>query len=144
LLTINYSFFIQLAIFIALVLFLQKFLFAPVYDQIWDERDQLITGNKQKAEELSEKVDRLIVYHEAQVWASRKLAEEESERTHRQAVKDQEQTIANIRTESNEMIAELRERIAAEFKAAQERIRADAEKMGKTIAQKILGTGVSE
>jgi len=142
-LTINYSFFVQLAIFLAMVLFLKKFLFSPLMN-LWDERENRIAGTKQRAEDLSTTVDRLIVYYEAQIWATRKLAQEEYERNHREIVKDQDNIVVSNRTEANEMIAELREKIAAEFKAAEQRVQADSQLMGKTIAEKILGASISE
>jgi F-type H+-transporting ATPase subunit b len=142
-LTINYSFFVQLAIFLAMVLFVKKFLFSPLLE-LWDERENRITGTKQRAEDLSTTVDRLIVYYEAQIWATRKLAQEDAERNHREIVKDQDNTVVSNRTEANEMIAELREKIASEFKAAQQRVQSESQMMGKTIAEKILGASISE
>lgn len=142
-LAINYSFFVQMVIFLALVFFLQKFLFKPLME-MWDERANLIEGNKQKAEELSTRVDRQIVYYEAQIWATRKLAQEEAERAHRENVRQLEELLLKVKNESNEAVAELREKIAGEFKAAEQRVMAGAEAMGKMIAERILGTSVSE
>ena len=59
-------------------------------------------------------------------------------------MKDQDNIVVSNRTEANEMIAELREKIAAEFKAAEQRVQADSQLMGKTIAEKILGASISE
>ena len=142
-LAINYSFFIQMAIFLAMVFFLQKFLFKPLMD-MWDTRANLIEGNKQRAEELSSKVDQQIVYYEAQIWATRKLAQEDAERTHRENVRHEEELLLKIKNESSEAIAELREKIAGEFKAAEQRVMDSAQAMGKMIAEKILGTSISE
>jgi len=142
-LTINYSFFIEMALFIGMVFFLQRFLLRPLFD-LWDERDNLIEGNKRRAEDLSIRVDQLIVYYEAQVWATRKLAQEEAERTRRETVHDQEELLLKIRNESTEALAELREKIAGEFKAAESRILDSAQSMGQMIAERVLGARASE
>jgi F-type H+-transporting ATPase subunit b len=132
-----------MALFLAMVFFLQKFLFKPLMD-MWDTRANLIEGNKQRAEELSSKVDQQIVYYEAQIWATRKLAQEDAEHTHRENVRHSEELLLKVKNESNEAIAELREKIAGEFKAAEQRVMDNAQAMGKMIAEKILGTSISE
>ena len=142
-LAINYSFFIQLGIFLALVFLLKKFLFDPLMN-LWDERDQLIAGNKKKSEELSAQVDQLIVDYQGKIVSKKRLVQEETDKSRKLAAKDQEDTIAKIHTEANEMIAELREKIAGEFKDARSRIQADSQVMGRKIAEKILGAGISE
>jgi len=138
LLSINYSFFVQLAIFLALVFVLKKFIFNPLMN-LWDERDQLIAGNKEKSEELSAKVDRLIVDYQGKILAKKKQMQEETDKNRKLAVREQEDLVAKLRTQSNEMIAELREKIATEFKDARLRIQSDARLMGEKIAEKILG-----
>jgi len=138
LLTINYSFFVQLAVFLALVLFLQKFLFKPLM-KLWEEREDQIGGNKKRAEELSIKADQLIVYYEAQIWATRRLAQEDSELARRASVKGLEESVLKVRNESTEAIADLRERIAGEFKAAEQRVLDSAQSMGEMIVERILG-----
>ena len=137
-LSINYSFFVQLAIFLALVFVLKKFIFNPLMN-LWDERDQLIAGNKEKSEELSAKVDRLIVDYQGKILAKKKQMQEETDKNRKLAVREQEDLVAKLRTQSNEMIAELREKIATEFKDARLRIQSDARLMGEKIAEKILG-----
>jgi len=138
LLSINYSFFVQLAIFLALVFVLKKFIFNPLMN-LWDERDQLIAGNKEKSEELSAKVDRLIVDYQGKILAKKKQMQEETDKNRKLAAREQEDLVAKLRTQSNEMIAELREKIATEFKDARLRIQSDARLMGEKIAEKILG-----
>lgn len=137
-LSINYSFFVQLAVFLALVFFLKRFLFDPLMG-LWDERDQLIAGNKKKSEELSALADQLIVEYQGKMLDKKKHIQEAIDRNRKQAGKDQEETVSKARTQANDMIAELREKIAGEFKAAESRIRADAQVMGEKIAEKILG-----
>jgi len=143
LLSINYSFFVQLAIFLALVFVLKKFIFNPLMG-LWDERDQLIAGNKQKSEELSAKVDRLIVDYQGKIMAKKKQMQEETDKNRKLAAREQEDLVAKLHTQSNEMIAELREKIASEFKDARSRIQSDAQTMGQRIAEKILGSSLSE
>ena len=142
-LSINYSFFVQLAIFLALVFVLKKFIFNPLMN-LWDERDQLIAGNKEKSEELSAKVDRLIVDYQGKIMAKKKQMQEETDKNRKLAAREQEDLVAKLHTQSNEMIAELREKIASEFKDARARIQSDARLMGERIAEKILGSSVSE
>jgi F-type H+-transporting ATPase subunit b len=142
-LSINYSFFVQLAIFLALVFALKQFVFNPLMG-LWDERDRLIAGNKSKSEELSTRVDQLIVDYQGKIMTKKKQMKEEADKNRKQASKEQEDILGKLHTESNEMIAELRVKIAAEFKDAQARIQADARQMGARIAEKILGSSVSE
>jgi F-type H+-transporting ATPase subunit b len=143
LLSINYSFFVQLAIFLALVFILKRFMFNPLMD-LWDKRDQLIEGNKQKSEELTAKVDRLIVEYQFKVLDKKKQMAVEADKKRKQASSEQDDIIAKLRTSSNEMIAELREKIASEFKDARSRLQADSQAMGQKIAEKILGASVAE
>lgn len=137
-LSINYSFFVQLAVFLALVFFLQKFLFKPLM-RLWEEREEQMEGSRKRAEELSARADQLIVYYEAQLWATRKLAQEDSDTARRALVKELEESVLKVRNESNEAIAELREKIAGEFKAAEQRVLDSAQAMGEMIVERILG-----
>jgi len=138
--SLNYSFFIEIVLFLAMVFFLQRFLFRPLL-KLWDEREDLIEGNRKKAETLSKQVDQMVVYYEAQLWAARRLAQEERERIRRQAGKEQEEIVQVARTEANETIADLREKIALEYREALKRIQDESEAMGKSIAGRILGKG---
>jgi len=141
LISLNYSLFIQLLVFLAIVFFLQRFLFKPLLN-IWQKREEVIVGNRQKAEELSQRLDNLIIQFATQIWAARRLAQEEQEKIRKQNSQEIEQMVQIIRTETNEMIQELREKIALEYKPALGRISEQAEKMGREIAEKILGRGI--
>ncbi len=138
--SLNYSFFIEIALFLAMVVFLQRFLFKPLL-RLWDRREELIEGNRQKAEALSKQVDQMVVYYEAQLWAARRLAQEEREKIRKQAEQEQEEMVRTARTESNEMVAEFKGKIALEYREALKRIQAESEAMGQNIAGRILGKG---
>ena len=139
--SLNYSLFIQLVVFLAVIFFLQRFLFKPLL-AIWGKREEVIEGGRKKAEELSQQVDNLIIQFAAEIWAARKLAQEEQEKIRKQNSQEIEQMVQIIRAETNEMALELREKIALEYKPAQKRIAEQAEKMGGEIAEKILGRAV--
>ncbi len=140
--SLNYSLFVEIILFLAMVVFLQRFLFRPLL-QLWDERDELIEGNKKKAEELSKHLDSMIVFYEAQLWAARKLAAEEQEKIRRTAASEQEELVTTAKNEALETIADLREQIALEYREALKRVEAGAEGMGKSIAEQILGKTVA-
>jgi F-type H+-transporting ATPase subunit b len=137
LLAINYSFFVQLAVFLAMIFILQKFLFKPLMD-LWDKRDEMIDGNRAKADELAGRVDQLIVYYEAQIWATRKLAQEDTDAAKHHGNKQLDDMLQHTRAEANEMITGLRGKIAAQYKEARGTLMTEAEKLGTEIADKIL------
>jgi len=140
--SLNYSLFIEIALFLAIVFFLQRFLFKPLL-KLWDEREEMIDGNRKKAEQISKQLDQMIVYYEAQLWATRRLANDEREKIKRRAELEKEQMVQTSRNEAQEMLGDLREKIALEYREALKRIQEEAELMGKNIAEKILGRNLA-
>jgi len=142
LISLNYSFFVQLFIFLFLVIILNQFLFKPVL-KIWQEREEAIEGKRKKAQELEKQVNELAQRLNQELEKAQERAQKEEEKLKQKFLRQQEELIQKTRSQANEMIAELREKIALEYKTALSQLEQEAENLAQKIAEQILGRKIS-
>lgn len=132
---------IHLVWFMFIIFLLNHLLFKPML-AVMDKRTEKIDGNAKAAKEARDKVDAIISDFEIKLAEARREANQEREVLRKAAAEEEDKIIKSAREYAGNMVAEIREKISAEYDAAQTALRSDSEAMGKEIAGKILGREV--
>lgn len=132
---------IHLVLFLIMVVLLNRLLFQPLF-AVMDQRKSRVNDNRKRAEELSAVNEELVREYRSRLEQAKKEAAQEKETLRRVAAAEEDQIIKAAREQAGNMVADLRERIAGEYREAEGRLRKEAENMGREIAAKMLGRPV--
>ncbi len=132
---------IHMVFFLIMVWVLHQFLFKPILQTI-DARKDTVDGNQGSAKDMDSRADELARQYNEKMEESRKEAVLEKEKLKRAGETEEDRIIKESREKVGDMIADLRERIAADFQQAKQGLQADADAMGKDIAGRVLGRDV--
>ncbi len=138
---LDYTFFIQLSLFIILAISLKFILFDPYLKNL-KKRDEILIGYRKEAEELKQKVDGLLIKFDESIKVARDEARVEYEKIKNEANVERDEILQKARLEVAEIIEKGREGL----KKDKEKIMSDASKhiddISNQIAKKILkGSG---
>ncbi|MCI0662192.1 MAG: ATP synthase F0 subunit B [Acidobacteria bacterium] len=140
-LSIDGSFLFILISIIILIYVLNRTLFKPL-NRVLDERERLGAGRLAEAKRLlKEHEDRLKSY-EGQLRAAKVETFEQQENYRRQAHSDSQKMIAQIKDENAAQIAAAQEEIAKQAAIARQSLEKEARAMASTISSQILHRGV--
>ena len=132
---------IHLVFFLVMVLILNRLLFKPML-QVMDKRKSRVEGNQQDAEAMNARTETLVKdYHQKMEEAKKKISQEK-EGLRKVALAEEDKIIKAARVRAGDAIAELRERIAVEFREAQGRLKKDSEQLGREVAARLLGRAI--
>ena len=131
----------HLVFFVIMVMILNQLLLKPLL-RVMDERQARVQGNRHAAEKASTKAADLMAEYDRQLEAARKQAVQEKDALRAAADAEQEKIIIAAREKAGDLIAGLRERIAAEYQQARDRLTADSRALGREIAGRLLGRPV--
>lgn len=132
---------IHMVFFLIMVWVLHQFLFKPILQTI-DARKDTVDGNQGSTKDMDSRADELARQYNEKMEESRKEAVLEKEKLKRAGETEEDRIIKESREKVGDMIADLRERIAADFQQAKQGLQADADAMGKDIAGRVLGRDV--
>ncbi len=135
---LNYTIFIEMAIFIALVLILNKLLYQPIF-RILDERKRVVEGGIASAESMREEAQRLFAEYEERLVAARQQAVKIVNEAKVRAQEEQKEALAKVRKEFEETLASLKEQLEREKEEAREKLRQTVNVLAILISEKILG-----
>ncbi len=136
----DWTFFIQIGIFLFLVIFLSKVLFKPVI-KVMDAREDMHKGPRAKAAELEKKVETL----KEEVYGAIALAKEGAEKTRLDVLSGARETESRIlednKKEVSEFLDKSRKDILAQVENASKELEKEGEKLGKVLADKLVASG---
>ncbi len=141
--SLNYTILIQLVMFVALVLILNKILYQPIF-RIMDERRRLIDGNLEEAERLNREAQKALEEYEKALVEARQKAVKMVNEAKAKALEEQREALASVRREFEQTMAELKERLAKEEEEARKKLRQTVNVLAILIAEKILGRRLEE
>lgn len=138
---LDYTFFIQLFLFISLAIALKFILFDPYLKNL-KKRDEILIGYRKEAEDIKQKVEQLSQKFDESIRLAREDARKEYENIKNEANNEREKILQEARQRVNEIIEKGRE----DLKKEKENIMADASKhidaISNQITEKILkGSG---
>ncbi len=140
---LNYTILIQMVIFIALVLTLNKILYQPVF-RLMDERKRLIDGNLEEARKLNQEAEKLLEDYERKLVEARQQAVKIVNEAKAKAQEEQKEALAQVRKEFEETFAQLRDRLEKEKEEARKKLRQTVGVLAVLISEKILGRRLEE
>ncbi len=132
---------IHLINFIVLVLILHFVLFQPIR-RIMREREQGISAGLNDAKESQDRVQALTEKHSAALAEAKQKATAAYNGLYQQGVDGQRDLVSAERTKAGEALDRARAEVAAASTAAQGELKAEAERLSREIAAKLLGRAV--
>lgn len=141
LLSVNYTVFIQIIIFLIAIYILNKFVFKPFINLV-DRRDKLTRGAIEEAHELEEKVKAIIEEYDVKLNEARAVAVEERNKLIQEGQNVSQEIIGEARNETGALLDEAKIKLEADTKEIKEKIKNDIDGLAGDIASKILGKEV--
>lgn len=141
LLSVNYTVFIQIIIFLAAIFILNKLVFKPFLNLV-DRRDKLTRGAIEEAHELEEKVKSIIEEYDVKLHEARELAIEERNKLILEGQAVAGEILSKAREETGGLLEEAKAKLAADTKEIKDNIKGDIDKLADDIASKVLGKEV--
>lgn len=131
--------FIQLGIFLFLVVFLSKVLFKPVL-QVLEAREQMHVGPKEEAARLKAEAETLREEVYSAISAAKGEAEKVRAESLDQARKSEGEILAQSRKDTEDFLTKTRADIAQQVDKAAQELRAEGDKIGATLVDKLINT----
>lgn len=134
--------FVQIGIFIVLLLVLKPLLFEPML-KLFEERERRTEGTKREASKEDARSAKALTEYEAALAKARQAGAAERDAIRAEGLRKEAELLADIRNQTASTIEQGRAKLAAEAKAARDRLGAEAAELGRTIASRVLGREVS-
>ena len=131
------SLIIMLAIFLGLMIYLNKTLFQP-YLKVKDDRSTQIDGAKEKAARMQEKADRIFSEYERKLTKAREQAVSERAEVKDTAKEAEQQILSEARGDVDQMLEAARSEIADQVAHASTDLERQAKTLSKLIVDKVL------
>jgi F-type H+-transporting ATPase subunit b len=129
---------IHLIFFLIMLAVLNQLLIQPIL-KVMDEREGRVSRNRDAARKADHGADELIAKYDEQLQLTRKQAREEGASIRKAADAEVAKIIVASRNQAGDVVADIREKIAADYNAAQTNLRVSSEALGKSIASRLLG-----
>lgn len=137
----DYTFVVEIVIFVVLWLTLRRFWFEPAL-RVIRERTRRSEGAVAEARAIQSEAERLRAEHAAALDEARAEAQREMQAMVRGAEAEQKQLIAEARDDAQRTLTDVRARIADEVTAARAGLREQAPDIARDVARTILGRTV--
>lgn len=137
-LTPDKTFFVQLAIFLVVLVALNHFVFKPVLRVIRLRREKT-KGELAKIEALTKETEKLVKEYEDKIHEARKEAFQMKETIRREGEAQGQKIIQEARQASLTQMEQARRAIQKETETATQKLEAQAKGMSRTLAEKLLG-----
>lgn len=138
---VNWTFLLQIGLFVLLFLILEPLLFDPML-KLFEERERRIDGAKNEAREMYRQADEKTAKYEEELTTVKRQAGEERDKLRAEGQKKEQQILAKVRAETNAMLDEGRKRIADEGAQLRKDLDAAAQALARDIATRVLGREV--
>jgi F-type H+-transporting ATPase subunit b len=132
---------IHMGFFLIVVFILNQLLIKPIL-RVLDARKDRVEGNRHAAEQADAAAKTMRADYTARIEAAKKESLQLKDSARREADAEEDKIIKAARAKAGDLVAEVKEKIAAEFQDAQAGLRAETEAMGRNIAARILGRQV--
>ena len=138
---INVSLFVQLVNFILLLIILHFILYKPILVRI-RERQAALDADRQKAQDLEEKVVQEEKRHQEEMANARQIAAQDKAGLVAEAKQKESEILGAARAEANRIVEDMRSTIQSEAAEVRKTLRDQMTPLAQSIAEKILGRAV--
>ena len=139
--SINLTLFVQMAIFLTVLVLLNALLFQPIL-RTFDERTRRVEDAGAKSLALEAETASRIADYEGKLAAARAEGSRERETIRHRAQEEEEKMLRRVQEEAGDRVGELRERIAREYREAAATLKSEAESLAREVAGRVLGRTV--
>ena len=138
---INVSLFVQLVNFILLLIILHFILYKPILERI-RQRQAALDADRQKAQDLEEKVVQEEKRHQEEMANARQIAAQDKTGLVAEAKQKESDILGKARAEANRIVEDMRSTIQSEAEQVRKTLRDQMTPLAQSIAEKILGRAV--
>jgi len=141
LISINLTLLVQMGVFLAVLVILNRLLFQPIL-ATFDERTRRVEDAKTQARALEAETAKQVAAYQGQLEEARTEGERLREAMRKMALAENERLVRQTREETGDTLGELRERIAREYREASATLKVEAREMAREVAVQVLGRPV--
>lgn len=138
---VNWTFVVQIGIFLVLFLLLKPLLFDPML-RLFEERERRIEGAKNEAREMYQQADRKIALYEEQLTAVKRQASEERDKLRAAGQRQEQQILSTVRAETNMILEQGKAKIARDGATLRAELDGASQTLAREIASRVLGREV--
>lgn len=135
------TFVLQMLVFATLIVVLRPLLFDPVL-KVFEERERRTEGTKGSAREMQERAGELLSRYERELARVHEVARQERDRERAETARTEAELMARARDSANTIIEQGRERIARERREIEFALGRESERLGRNLAEAVLGRSV--
>lgn len=139
--SINLTLLVQMGVFLAVLVILNRLLFQPIL-ATFDERTRRVEDAKTQARALEAETAKQVAAYQGQLEEARTEGERLREAMRKMALAENERLVRQTREETGDTLGELRERIAREYREASATLKVEAREMAREVAVQVLGRPV--
>jgi F-type H+-transporting ATPase subunit b len=136
------SVFIQIGLFVLLMLVLKPTLFDPML-KLFEEREKRIDGAKAQARKIDKKSATALATYEQEMAKARATANAEREKIRAEGQKQEQEILDRVRKAAAEKLEEGKRQSQAEAARVRAELKAASSDLGKDLASRVLGREVS-
>ncbi len=140
--TIDYSIFIQMALFLLIWFFLARFVFTP-FQRLLGEREQRTEGMKAEAEMLLKDAERLRMEYEGIITKAKEEGNSIKEAIRQEALQAREELLTHAHEDAARFLVTARQQIQEEMQKDRELVVQEAEVIAQEMTEKILARKVT-
>jgi F-type H+-transporting ATPase subunit b len=137
----DWTFLVQVILFVGLTLFLKPVLFDPML-KLFEERERRIDGAKMQARKIDEKSANALAQYEAAIGKARATANAERDKIRAEAVKHEQDILGSVRASAAKTIDEGKRTALAEAERVRATLKGDAATLARELAARVLGREV--
>ena len=137
-LQVNFTLVVQAIIFIAAIFIVTEWILKPIL-QVLQERQARVDGFHADAGSLTIEFDQLKGDYEEKLNEARQKARDICEELRRTGLASREQMLEQARQETQDYLDKIRVGVAAQIEEARSTVAAEADRLSREIARKILG-----
>jgi F-type H+-transporting ATPase subunit b len=138
---LNFTLFIQLINFLALLFILNEILYKPILAKM-REREALIRKDQEKALELEQQVLAQEDKHQEELAKARQTAAQEKTSLMAEAKSKESAVLAKARTEAAKIVDDMKKTIEGDAEQVRKTLEAQMAPLARLMAEKILGRAV--
>jgi len=138
---VDWTFAVQLVLFIGLSLILKPVLFDPML-KLFEEREKRIDGAKAQARKIDEKSATALAKYEGEMAKARAKANAERDAIRLEAQKKEHEILAQVRASTTKVLEDGKRAAQAEAQKARAALKGEAGAIARDLASRVLGREV--
>jgi len=139
--SLNFTLFIQMGLFLVLMIILNHFVFRPMV-ALLEERDKRIKDPGADAKGMEAEVEKMRLKYEATLNDAKLKAIEERNKLRKEGADREQELVKAAYKASEETLSEVKGKIEKELSTARATLRIEAASLSANVAEKLLGRTV--